>query len=98
MPKAISRETRLHHACHLRTLRPHGLVHAGEDAGRAADGGVPRARRPKGFPFELSMAGHQLVRSMAASPGMDFACFACFAGNTTRQPSAVGNHNGKLMV
>ena len=27
---------------------PGGPVHAGEDAGRAADGGVPRARRPKG--------------------------------------------------
>ncbi|MBQ4479044.1 MAG: hypothetical protein II943_00215 [Victivallales bacterium] len=52
----------LHHACHLRTLVrtaraslrsaqapgcPNGLVHVGEDAGRAADGGVPRARRPK---------------------------------------------------
>ncbi|MBO4619568.1 MAG: hypothetical protein J5654_05600 [Victivallales bacterium] len=44
------------------------------------------------------LPGHSLVRSMVASPGMDFACFACFAGNTTRQPSAVGNHDGKLTV
>ena len=61
---------------------PGGPVHAGEDAGRAADGGVPRARRPKELNFRAVDGGAPLVRSMVASPvqSSSFRVFRVFRG------------------
>ena len=67
---------------------PGGPVHAGEDAGRAADGGVPRARRPKG---NLSSRRWRGTRSCKAwwlhRPNQ--VPFVCFAGNGFRQVNCI---------
>ena len=70
---------------------PGGPVHAGEDAGRAADGGVPRARRPKG---NLSSRRWRGTRSCEAwwlhRPNqVPFVSFVCFAGNGFRQVNCI---------
>ncbi len=70
---------------------PDGPVHAGEDAGRAADGGVPRARRPKG---NLSSRRWRGTRSCEAwwlhRPNqVPFVSFVCFAGNGFRQVNCI---------